>query len=167
MKDSSTDQVIQKLKYIEELYHRLILIVGPSGSGKTNVLRELRTKLKAPILNISMELSRKMLDLTGRQRILSLARLLQEIVDECQNEIVLFDNTEILFDPNLKQDPLKILQNLSRKITVISSWNGSATEKHLMYAVPNHTEYRKYTNRNLIIINLEDNSSKRRNNREI
>ncbi len=161
MKFSAADQVIQKLEYIAELYHRLILIVGPSGSGKTQVLKELQTKLKAPIINISMELSRKMLDLTVRQRVLSLSRILQEIIDECQDEIVLFDNTEVLFDTNLKQDPLRILQNLSRKITIISSWNGSATENHLMYAVPNHTEYRKYSNQDLIIINLEEVSSEK------
>ena len=161
MRFSAADQVIQKLEYIAELYHRLILIVGPSGSGKTQVLRELQTKLKAPIINISMELSRKMLDLTGRQRVLSLARLLQEIIDESQDEIVLFDNTEVLYDTKLKQDPLRILQNLSRKIIVISSWNGSATENHLIYAVPNHKEYRKYSNKDLIIINLEDVSLKK------
>ena len=156
MRFSAADQVIQKLEYIAELYHRLILIVGPSGSGKSQALKELQTKLKAPIINISLELSRKMLDLTGRQRILSLARLLQELIDENEIEIVLLDNTEILFDTNLKQDPLRILQNLSRKKIVISSWNGSATKNHLMYAVPNHTEYRKYSNQDLIIINLED-----------
>jgi len=159
MKSSDSDQVIKKLKYIEELYYRLILIVSPSGSGKTKVLKELQTKLKAPIINISMELSRKMLDLTGRQRVLSLARILQEIVDECQNEIVLFDNTEILFESKLKQDPLKILQNISRTTTVVSSWNGTATENHLMYAVSTHTEYRKYSIQDLTIINLEDTSS--------
>jgi hypothetical protein len=70
-----------------------------------------------------------MLDLTERQRALQLPRLLGEIVGEATGELVLLDNIEILFDVHLKQDPLRLLQGLSRNKTVVAAWNGSIMDK--------------------------------------
>lgn len=61
-----------------ELCHRLILIVAPAGSGKTRVLRDVSAATSAPLINVNLELSRRMLDLTERQRALQLPRLLGE-----------------------------------------------------------------------------------------
>jgi ABC-type hemin transport system ATPase subunit len=65
-----------------------------------------------------------MLDCTERQRTLQLPRLLSEIVSAFSAEVVLLDNIEILFDLSLKQDPLRLLQGLSRKQTVVAAWRG-------------------------------------------
>ena len=59
-----------------------------------------------------------MLDLTERQRALQLPRLLSEVVNIYQSDVILLDNIEILFDVSLKQKPLRLLQDLSRNKTV-------------------------------------------------
>ena len=92
-----------------------------------------------------------MLDLTERQRSLQLPRLLGEIVNETEGDVALLDNVEILFDVALKQDPLRLLQGLSRNKTIIASWNGSIDKDSLTYAVPGHPEYRRYSSRDLLI----------------
>jgi len=46
------------------------------------------------------------------------------------------DNTEILFNPILKQDPLRLLQRISRNRTVVATWLGNVTDSHLTYAAP-------------------------------
>ena len=117
-------QVLRKIGEARELYHRLILMVGPAGSGKTSALQEVSASTSAPLVNVNLELSRRMLDLTERQRALQLPRLLGEIVGEATGELVLLDNIEILFDVHLKQDPLRLLQGLSRNKTVVAAWNG-------------------------------------------
>ncbi|MEN6474686.1 MAG: BREX-3 system P-loop-containing protein BrxF, partial [Syntrophaceae bacterium] len=38
--------------------------------------------------------------------------------------VVLLDNIEILFDVSLKQDPLRLLQGLSRNTTLVAAWSG-------------------------------------------
>jgi hypothetical protein len=63
----------------------------------------------APLINVNLELSRRMLDLTERQRELRLPRLLMEIVNDAAGDVVLLDNIEILLDVSLKQDPLRLL----------------------------------------------------------
>ena len=66
-----------------------------------------------------------MLELTERQRALQLPRLLREIVGNGGDEMILLDNIEVIFDVDLKQDPLRLLQGLSRNKTVVAAWNGT------------------------------------------
>lgn len=42
-----SQQVIEKLKHAEKLYHRLILIVGPKGTGKTSALQDVAGHVNA------------------------------------------------------------------------------------------------------------------------
>jgi len=71
-----------------------------------------------------------------------------------QNALILLDNLEILFDKDLKQDPLMLLQGASRNITIIASWNGLWTQRRLTFAIPGHPEYRIYDKIDAQIIEL-------------
>ncbi|MBX6764784.1 MAG: BREX-3 system P-loop-containing protein BrxF [Rubrobacteraceae bacterium] len=155
MAGPSTDQILRKISEARELYHRLILVAGPPGSGKTAELKEVSASTSAPLVNVNLELSRRMLDLTERRRALQLPRLLGKIVGEATGELVLLDNIEILFDVHLKQDPLRLLQGLSRNKTVVAAWNGSIADGHLTYAVPDHPEYRRYPVRDFLVASPE------------
>jgi hypothetical protein len=151
MAESLADQIIGKIVNISELYHRLMIVAAPTGSGKTRTLQEVQQRTSAPLINVNLELSRRMLDLTERQRALQLPRLLGEIVNDIEGDIALLDNIEIIFDVALKQDPLRLLQGLSRNKTIIASWNGSIDNDSLTYAVPGHPEHRRYSSRDLLI----------------
>lgn len=144
MPEPLSDQVIRRIEEAPGLYHRLIVLVGPAGAGKTAALRDMSGQSVGTFINLNLELSRRMLDLTERQRLLQVPRLLQELVNDCPSDVVLLDNTEILFDISLKQDPLRLLQGLSRNKTVVAVWNGSIIDRHLIYAEPGHPEYRRY-----------------------
>lgn len=144
MAEPLADKIMRNLKQIDELYHRLMLVVAPSGTGKTTALLDVRDRTGAPLINVNLELSRLMLDLTQRQRALQLPRLLREIVDKDAGKMTLLDNIELLFDVDLKQDPLRLLQGLSRNKTVVTAWNGSIIDGFLTYAEPVHPEFRRY-----------------------
>jgi hypothetical protein len=139
-----SEGVVEKLKHAENLYHRLVLVVGREGKGKTSALQEVAKRADASLVNINLELSRRMLDLTERQRALQVQRLLDQIVAQPESDVILLDNVEILFDVALKQDPLRLLQGLSRSRTVAATWKGSIENDHLIYADPQHPEYRRY-----------------------
>jgi len=141
---SLAEQVLSKIDHLYELYHRLMIIAAPTGSGKTRTLQEVHKRVNAPLINLNIEISRRMLDLTERQRAVQTLRLLGEMIDAVQGNTILLDNIEILFDVALKQDPLRLLQGLSRNHTIIASWNGSIENGFLTYAVPGHPEYRRY-----------------------
>src|SRR5512136_777726 len=80
MAEPLADRVIRRIGQAGELYHRLVMLVAPAGAGKTAALQDVHERTAAPLVNVNLELSRRMLDLTERQRALQLPRLLSEIV---------------------------------------------------------------------------------------
>ncbi|HSW63924.1 MAG TPA: BREX-3 system P-loop-containing protein BrxF [Dissulfurispiraceae bacterium] len=124
MAEPLADRVIRRIGQAAELYHRLVMLVAPAGAGKTAALQDVHERTAVPLVNVNLELSRRMLDLSERQRALQLPRLLSEIVSASAAEVILLDNVEVLFDVSLKQDPLRLLQGLSRNKTVVAAWSG-------------------------------------------
>ena len=155
MAESLADKIMRKVKHAAELYHRLMLVVAPAGAGKTTALQGVRDRTGAPLVNVNLELSRRMLDLTERQRALQLPRLLREIVGNGDNEMILLDNIEVIFDVSLKQDPLRLLQGVSRNKTVVAAWNGTIVDDSLTYATPAHSEYRRYPMHDILVARPE------------
>lgn len=151
-------QLQRRAREAASLRHRLVLVVGPPGSGKTTALRTLRDRTGAPLVNVGLELSRQMLELTERQRKLGLAGLLEGVVVDAPLKLpgdvavstppagswVLLDNIEIVFDPSFEQDPLRLLQGLSRHRVVVAAWPGTVGGGWLTYAEPGHPEHRRY-----------------------
>lgn len=155
MAQSFSNRVIQRIGQAAELYHRLVMLVAPAGAGKTAALQDVHERTAAPLVNVNLELSQRMLDLTERQRALQLPRLLAEIVGASAADVVLLDNVEVLFDVSLKQDPLRLLQGLSRNKTVVAAWSGSIDGEHMVYATPDHPEYKRYPLRDFLVVNPE------------
>lgn len=152
MAEQLADKVIQRIDQAAALYHRLVILVAPAGTGKTAALQDVHERTAAPLINVNLELSRRMLDLTERQRALQLPRLLSDIVGTSPADVVLLDNVEVLFDVTLKQDPLRLLQGLSRNRTVVVAWSGYIDGEHIFYATPNHLEYKRYSVRDLLVV---------------
>ncbi len=148
------DQIKRSLQAAEGLYHRLVLLVGESGSGKTGVLWGVAKEFGASVINVNLVLSSELLALTAKQRSLRLPVILDQIADQAQSPVVL-DNLEILFDKNLKQDPLRLLQGISRNRAVVASWNGIMNAGRLLYAETGHPEYRRYESVDALIVNME------------
>ena len=155
MADSLADQIVRKVGPAAGLYNRLVLVVAPAGAGKTTALQDVRNRTGAPLVNVNLALSRQMLELTELQRALQLPRLLQKIVSNGGNETILLDNIEVIFDISLQQDPLRLLQGLSRNKTVVAAWNGTIVDDYLTYAAPGHPEYRRYPIRDFLVVSPE------------
>lgn len=155
MAEDLAEKIMQHIDQAAALYYRLILVVAPARTGKTAVLQEVHRRTLTPLINVNLELSRSLLDLTERQRALQVPRLLAAIVNANSPEVVLLDNIELLFDISLRQDPLRLLQMLARNMTVVAAWNGTVVNGQLVYATPEHNEYRRYSTHDLLIVNLE------------
>ena len=155
-----TDAIFARLQQVAPRYHRLVLVVGPAGAGKTNALEAVRKRTGAPLANLGLELSRRMLELTLDQRPLQLRPFLEQLLETLDEGggLVLLDNTELLFDATLKQEPLSLLQGLSRNKTVVAAWTGVLEDGKLRYAAPGHPEHRQYPPddlRSLAVVNLQ------------
>ena len=141
--DSQLQTILGSLKNAKDLYHQLILVVGPSGSGKTGILKQIAAQEKSSVINVNLEISSRLLELTRKQRKTKLQTIFNDIVDGAHSPVIL-DNLEILFDMELEQDPLRLLQHASRNNLILASWNGTLQDKKLIYAEITHPEYRVY-----------------------
>ena len=154
MAEATQDKIKQSLQAAEGLYHRLVLLVGETGSGKTSVLRDVAKDFGTEVINVNLALSAELLELTAKQRALRLPGILDQVIDKMQSPVVL-DNLEILFDKDLKQDPLRLLQGISRNRSVVASWNGTTVGSKLIYAETGHPEYRSYDLVDLTIVGMD------------
>jgi predicted AAA+ superfamily ATPase len=149
---SLSQQVERYIGAADTLYTRLILIVGPPRSGKSVLLRDVQQRQKLPLLNVNLRLSEKLLDVAVQQRPILVADLLKTEIVQAGSTVVLLDNLELLFDPDLRQDPLRLLELLARRQTVVAVWPGEVDGSDLVYAEPGHPEYRRYTRPAVILI---------------
>jgi len=155
MPDCIQDRISDALRQAESLYHRLVLLVGETGSGKTEALRTTAKGLGTNVINVNLELSAKLLELTARQRALRVFDLLDETIAG-DASVALLDNTEILFSRDLQQDPLRLLEGMARTRCVVASWNGKITKNTLTYAEVGHSEYRSYELTEALVVEIDE-----------
>jgi len=133
-------------------YFRLVILAGLPGSGKTTTLQSIGNDLDCNVVNVNLELSKRMLELTRSQRSRQVERLLKEVIAVAPGEVVLLDNLEILFDTGLEVEPLRLLQVSSRNRTVVASWSGTYVGGTLTYAEPGHPEFVQFKKVDAVVI---------------
>ena len=144
----------QAIEQVASQYYRLVILVGAPASGKTTALQEVAKNLGCQLLNVNLELSKKMLELTRTQRSRQVERLLKEVIASVPGDVVLLDNLEILFDTALELQPLRLLQVLNRNRTIVASWNGSFQGGTLTYAEPGHPEFMQVKQPEAIVVTV-------------
>lgn len=149
-------QIEDVLPRMQEAYYKLVLAVGPTRTGKTAALNDLAAQHSWPRLNVNLRLSERLLELTHRQRATRIAGILDDILREESADVVLLDNIELLFAEELAQDPLRLLQSLSRNRAIIAAWPGNFDGVSLTYAEPGHPETRRYATPQAVIIKAGD-----------
>jgi hypothetical protein len=148
------DELLGRIALAPQQYHRLIIILNPDN--RPIDIEDISNKLGLGYINLGLDLSQMLLSLTERQRALKLPQLVSQICEGVGDKPVFLDHIELLFQPDLKQDPLRLLQGLSRNRIILALWNGKIINGYLTYAAPEHPEYRRYAIQDLNILTLSD-----------
>ncbi|MCD6535187.1 MAG: BREX-3 system P-loop-containing protein BrxF, partial [Deltaproteobacteria bacterium] len=74
-------KIFKALNEAEYQYHRLVLLVGGVGSGKTTILQDVSKQLDVKLINTNLELSKLLIEMTGKQQTLQLPKLLENLVN--------------------------------------------------------------------------------------
>jgi len=157
MPASLGEQILERISDAEKQYARLVLVVGLPGTGKTKALRALAEESGFRYVDVGLELSRALLDLSERERARRARRILEELARNSAPVVVL-DNIEVLFDVTLRTAPLACLQSIARNRTIVAAWNGEVAEGHLTYALPDHPEFKRYPVAGLLIVGTSANT---------
>lgn len=150
------EQLLEMILQLENAVSRshLILLVGPSGNGKTSLLKRLAQSFSVPRLNVNLYLSEQLLQIPVARHPYEASRIVYGWIRNHSSHLILLDNLEILFAPYLMLDPLQLLKKMSRNHLLVVAWNGRWEEETLIYAQPDHPEYRLYKDVSVPIIRL-------------
>lgn len=147
------ESIRQSVDQVRLLYHQLVLLVGPPDTGKSSLLQAVSASNGWPRVNVNLHVSEALLPLGVKSRATGLYGAMQDIVGASDLPILL-DNLELLFDPALQQDPLRLLEGLSRNRPIIASWGSKVEGERLVYATVDHPEYRAYDTVGLVILDV-------------
>lgn len=123
-------------------YYKLILIVTGNPYSTSELLKKLAEEKNFHYINLNLALSEKLIQIPFEQRWLFVNEMLDEILRKNEHEVLIVDNTEILFGKHLKLDPIGTLKNISRYKKIIASVRGVLKDDCLVYARPGEEEYR-------------------------
>ena len=156
---AGVNELWQAIEQAAGQYFRQVVLAGTPGSGKTAALQSVAQALGCQLVNVNLELSKKMLELTRTQRSRQVERLLKEVIAAVPGDVVLLDNLEILFDTGLEVEPLRLLQVSSRNRTIVASWNGSFRDGTLIYAEPGHPEFLQFKHTEAVVVAVGKNAN--------
>ena len=129
----------QSLSYGEMQSSCLIFLILEDSE-----LKQLSTIFSdAPFLNTSKLLAERLITMSRREREANIASTLKSIILAGDN-ICYLQRIQFLFAKELNINPVKLLQQLSRKKPVVVVWPGELDSSNLYYATPGHPEYVSY-----------------------
>lgn len=135
----------------------LVLLVGNKETNSL-ILKKLKEHLLSAILidlghSLSQKLLHNQIEITQNPQ-----NFFADLLNNINEQFILLDNTDMLFDSNLKFDPLSIFKKIASQKNLIAVWNGTYDQKQLTFAKQGHSEYRHFTIHNneiLIILSKE------------
>ncbi|MBO0994840.1 BREX-3 system P-loop-containing protein BrxF [Bacillus sp. SD088] len=124
------------ISQIDSWYHKLIFIVDRNEQFHSRIpLLDDYEKI-----NVNHVLSESLISITKQEYPMYIDELLEKVLKSKEN-IYILQHIDILFDPILQINPIRLLENLSKAYKLIVEWPGRYVGGQLIYAEYGHPEY--------------------------
>ena len=133
--------ICEKIAEVALRRHKLIIVCS---NGNQTKVAELVRDIDMPKINLNLVLSKELLEVPIGRRPLVVSGKVQDLVNTYQEEFICLYNIELLFHPDLKTNPLQLLENISRYKGLVVAWNGQYKDGILTYSILGHHEYQAY-----------------------
>ena len=134
--------------------HTCLLLVSLEMSRLQDATDELLATFAWPHVSLGRELSAVLLLETPQRRSHAGQRWMRARMREFSPGPVLFSGIDVLFEPTLRLDPLRLFCDLGRTTRLVDAWPGSYAQDVLAYAVPEHSDYRTWRKPDAYIVDL-------------
>lgn len=98
-----------------------------------------------PLLSIGTALSAALLSMAPPQRARAAHTTLVDAIRPLAPGPLIIIDIDLLFEPSLALEPLRLLRDMSRLATLIVFWPGAVNGDTLSYAVPIHHHHRSWS----------------------
>jgi hypothetical protein len=124
--------------------HTCLFLAHPEIRRLESAAGELIFTYSWPHLSLGRELGAVLLSETPQRRARSARQWLPVRLGEMTPGPALCTEIDLLFEPTLELDPLRLLSDVSRIARLVVLWPGHYTDDALTYAVPEHSHYRAW-----------------------
>lgn len=135
--------------------HTCLLLVHPDVHNLEQVANDLLQNYGWPRLSIGAGLVDALLTRMPVDRPRCANQWLHERVVALAPGPVLCSEIDLLFEPSLALDPLRLLREVSRIARLVVAWPGEYRDNVLTYAVPVHHHYRSWRRPDVLIVALQ------------
>lgn len=133
---------------------QLVLACGATWQDRSALLQTIAADQGFIYTAIGLPFAKTLIGQTPGERALSVMEMLDNLVPSAGPGIAL-DKIEILFDPDLRMDPIRAIQRLAHRQLILLSWPGKYDGSRLIYAWVDHAEYRTYPASDMLVYSLE------------
>lgn len=145
----------------EGRHTRLVLVVDGLGGDASRLIAEFGSGLATHIASLGLVVAEKLLSLPARHRPVAAADAAADLIRDSEpGRPSLLTHLQLLFLPELKLDPLKLLSDSARSRVVVAAWPGDWSGSGLRYAVPSHPEFREYHDPDCLVVEAAPSSTK-------
>jgi hypothetical protein len=140
-----------------ETYFPCLLLVHPEIDRLALARQQILAHYAWPDISLGAVVSQALLMLPPQQRPRRVKRAVEQTLKPHRPGPVLCTDIDLLFEPSLSLDPLRLLREASRTLKLVVTWPGAFTQGSLTYAVQAHAHYQSWTQTDLCnacIINL-------------
>lgn len=127
-----------------QLYYPCVLLTQADVGWLDAAGRTLAERFGWPVLSVGDQLSAALLDVASRRRPRVAGQALAEAVGRLAPGPIVCSHIDLLFEPTLELDPLRLLREASRLAPMVVLWPGQYQARVLSYAVPEHAHYRMW-----------------------
>jgi hypothetical protein len=128
------------IRHAASARHRLVLVVGEAGSGKSAFLQSIAAAHAMQFLSLGEPLGIRLLETSPRTRPLIIEDAVRQLIDGTRAGVCM-DGTDILFNPALRCDPLRLACSISQNTFVAYSLTGRIEGKRFVRGYPDHPEF--------------------------
>jgi hypothetical protein len=97
-----------------------------------------------PMISIGTIVSQALLDVLPQRRPSQIRPVLHQALRHTSTGPILCTDIDLLFEPSLSLNPLRLLRDGSRQTPLIVMWPGQVDDTTLGYAVPEHAHHRTW-----------------------
>ncbi len=105
-------------------------------------------------VSVGSELGALLLGVAASDRPRAVQRWARDRLRQHSTGPTLCNRLDLLFEPSLALDPLRLLQQAGRSALIVATWPGSYDGNVLAYGVPEHGHHRRWTRPDVPIVCL-------------
>ena len=129
--------------FMRESHYDCLILIHPQSQVLDEAIKQAKG-MGVTVAELSKELSRSLIDISMNERARFTDKWVLEYLISFQQGPIVCAHPDLLFEPQLKVDPIALFRQAARIKQLVILWLGNLSKDTLYYAEPGHKHYRSW-----------------------